>query len=48
MTEKDVPLKILSTGIATIIKNNKVHTFVQGNLTMTEFIEQTKKVIKEL
>ena len=48
MTDKDVPLKILPTGVATIVKNNRVHTFVQGNLSREQFIENTKNAIKEL
>jgi hypothetical protein len=48
MFDRDVPLKILSTGVATITKNGRIHTFVQGNLTWEDFIEKTKKAVKEL
>lgn len=48
MFDKDVPLKFLKTGVATITKNNRIHTFVQGDLEWEDFIQKTKQAIKEL
>ena len=48
MFDKDVPRKTLSTGVATIIKNGRIHTYVQGNSTWKDFVEKTKEVVKQL
>lgn len=48
MTDSDVGLKILKTGVATYIKDNRVYTIVQGNLSLCDFMQKLETIKKQL